>query len=178
MKPWNKEHQKENLVNAIEEGKIVQVTKGYALQEGLPILNNILDENQQEKKNIQNSIKFKDINNSIIKTQVTKELIENFHWYISKKRRQLGLTRSQLSLSLNETEDTIKLIENGIVQQNDFILINKIQDKLQLNLRNDKKDFKESPRNLISKEKESHLPDKIFEKNNIHGDEIEIIEDK
>ena len=69
------------------------------------------------------------------------ELIPNFNWEIAKARRTKGLTRKHLGRLVNADEDSIKLLENGLLPSPDFILINKIQTALNLNLRKDKKDF-------------------------------------
>ena len=186
MEPWHSEYLKSDrdLVEAIEEGKIVRVTERYARLEGLPVLRKTKIELQTPK--IQTLIKNKqeqtlsldDLRKPLKPNQVTSELIDNFHWEISKRRRQLYLTRKQLADKINEPENNLKLIENGVIPANDFKIINKIQNMLQINLRKDQKDFAQSPRSLLkeSTEKVGELEEKPFKE--IIGEEIEILEDK
>ena len=138
MESW---YSKENLesetdiVDAIEEGKIVKVSLSYAKKEGLAILRKPLIKTFQEpKKNRQfeqeERLSMDDLRRPLRpkKSQVIASLIENFQWEIAKKRRAIGLSRKQLALAINETESTIKLIENGIFPKDDFVIINKIQE--------------------------------------------------
>lgn len=201
MEPWStKSDSSEELVEAIEEGRIVRVREQYARLEGLPIL-------RKHKPTVQESIKtrekmlqdkqetfsFDDFRKPLrtSKSQVLSELLDNFHWEISKKRRTINLTRKQLAKEINEPESSIKLIENGILPSNDFVIINKLQSRLKINLRKDKQDFSQSPRSLI--EKPNEKPEENNKKtqspgqsasqtqaqteNSLAEDEIEIIDE-
>jgi ribosome-binding protein aMBF1 (putative translation factor) len=176
MEPWHPSESEENLVEAIEEGRIVKVPKEHALREGLPILrkqqpSSIVKPNEKSLLSFEKFRKPLNYKSS----QVFQELADNFHWLITKKRRYLGLTRKQLALSINESEETIKQIENGILPKDDFKTINKIQSRLDLNFRKDKKDFEKSPRSLLKKDKIEEKKNK--EESDIFGDDIELIED-
>ena len=154
----------EDNVEAIEEGKIVKVSERYAKREGLPILRRptpkIFHPKKQEEEK---RISFDDLRKPLNwrKSQVFSELIENFHWEISKKRRQIGLSRKQLALDIKESENTIKLVENGILPKDDFKIINKIQERLNINLRKDNKNFNEPVRPLIENEEEKLSRDEV-----------------
>jgi len=178
MEPWETETP-DDMVDAIEEGKIVKVTEDYATREGLPILKKakekIFPPARKLKKDEDNF--FEDLTKlpNHKKSQVTSELIENFNWRITNRRRSLGISRKQLADSINESESTLKFIENGLLKKDDFIIINKIQNQLNINLRSDKKDFSESPRSLLNEEKDTP---KSQEKNSMSGADIEITEDE
>ena len=196
MESWNPQFKyNEKLVDAIEEGKIVRVTERYARLEGLPILRKSKIETKQltiesQKLHIKNNQKpvlsLDDLRKPLRTkdNQVLSELIDNFHWEISKKRRQLSLTRKQLANKINVSEEDLKLIENGILPTRDFVIINKIQNYLQINLRKDQKDFTQSPRSLLKEKEEEKLKQ---EKNQIKseqqkedeiiGEEIEIVDE-
>ena len=175
-------------VEAIEDGKIVKVTEDYARREGLPILRKEQPElREPEKKEALKTFDSRNLKGMNLgmedlrkplnwkKSQVVMELVDNFQWIISKVRRHRGLSRKQFADNLKEEENTIKLVENGILPSEDFVLINKIQKFLQINLRKDGKDFSESPRKVLdSNPKDSHKV--IKGKGDISGDDIEIIE--
>src|SRR3989344_6779959 len=145
------------FVEAIENGRIIKVLEAYAKKEGLPILRkSIQSQNSQQRVQI-------DVKNKIEKEyrderskrlldhlrkpsgwkekQVISELVQNFNWQIARRRRDRGMTRKQLAKLTGSDEDSIKLIENGLLPSPDFVLVNKIQTALNLNLRKDKIDF-------------------------------------
>lgn len=75
------------------------------------------------------------------KNNVGKDLVDNFHWEIAKARKSRNLSRRQLGEAIGEPEANIKMIENGELPSDDFILINRIQSYLGINLRKDGKTF-------------------------------------
>ena len=184
MKPWQISPSKEpeEMVDAIEEGKIVKVSMDYAKREGLPILRkNLIPtyEMPAKKKQVnEERITIDDLRKPLNKnqSQVASELVENFHWVISKKRRGIGLSRRQLAEDIKESESNLKLIENGIIPRDDFVIINKIQERLKINIRKDKKDFNQPARSLINQEKENP-PKKAqssFQASSMSGNDIEL----
>lgn len=142
-----------NIVEAIEDGKIVKVSEEYARKEGLLILRkhqvfkaeevpqaqkaSIRREEQRGSRGLSKLDEFRKTlrpkENDLI-----KELIDNFHWLISKKRRDRGVTRKQLAVALGETENSLKMIENGVLPANNFILVNKLESYFGINLRKNK----------------------------------------
>jgi ribosome-binding protein aMBF1 (putative translation factor) len=193
----------ENIVEAIDDGRIVKVSEDHAKREGLLILrktNEISGGTQ-----VESSGGFENSGNPVISDpeahvgledlrkpldwrnqQVTQELIDNFHWHLSKARRERNLTRKQVADDLNESEKTIKLLENGIVPSKDFVLINKVQGYFGINLRRDGKDFGESARGSLGEETEQELgrfglgDEEVILDDNVSfvGDDVEIIDDQ
>ena len=186
----------DKLVEAIEEGRIVKVPEFYAKRENLPILRkpnidelrkntfrmapgiprHIKDEHKKPFLDyLRRQPSWKD-------KQVTSELINNFHWFIRLERRKKGLSRKQFAKLLNENEENLKIIEAGILPSSDFILINKIQQALNINLRKDRKDFsKDITKVMLKSEKQTEKEKQEFKKINeldSSEDEIEIIEDE
>ncbi len=170
-----------NLVDAIEEGKIVRVSEDYARREGLPILRKHVEQEnieilgEEEKKPFEDEVKTYGVEEyrkplGWKEEQVISELIDNFQWHIAKTRRQINLTRKQLAEKIGIPEQQMKMIENGLIPGKDFVLVNKIQDILGINLRKDGQDFGESPRRLVDEEKA-----KKAEKHNLDGEDFEII---
>lgn len=189
------------MVDALEEGKIMRVSEGYAKKEGLTILRrhepkNYLEREKQSQPIQKIGIEGRAYKKSLLsfeelrkpldwrKNQVVQELVEDFHWVIGKARRERNLTRKQFANLIHEHEETIKKLENGIVPTNDFILINKVQDYLHINLRKDKQNFSESARlQLTLKNQEKELAEKKQELKEVDvkvdekfsGDDIDII---
>lgn len=195
------------LIEAIEEGKIVNVPEEYAIREGLPILRKPQIEatgmGNADKKNI-DSKDLRGVDRKEIfglnfrkpwrkRNDVIDALIDNFHWVIAAKRRQLGITRKKLADAISANETDVKMIENGVLPSDDFVLINKIQNYLGINLRKDGQEFGKS---LMQQAVESRISSMSLGKEgdkkqkehkegkkgkgesrvNILGDEIEIIE--
>jgi ribosome-binding protein aMBF1 (putative translation factor) len=189
------------LVEAIEEGRIVKVPEFYAKSEGLPIIRkpsmvelqkkaSNLVPGLQEKISQENKKPFSELlqnPKSWKKQQVTSELLDNFHWNIRIERKRRGISRKQFSKILNVSEENIKMIEAGFLPSNDFILINKIQQELGINVRKDKKDYTQSIGDMMKKttiaEEGGWIPRKPKqepkkETYNFSGNEIEILEDE
>ncbi len=151
---------KEKEVDAIEDGKIVRVSEKYARREGLPIVRthgqaveNEKKENveQRKRENKGSFIGFDEFRKPLNwkKSQVELELVDNFHWEISKRRKEMGLSRRQVAKAVEESEETLKHLENGVLPTDDFLLINKLQRFLNINLRADKKDFNQNMRKIV-----------------------------
>lgn len=84
------------------------------------------------------------------KNDVARELVNNFHWEIGKARKERNMTRLQLANALSVSENVVKMLENGELPTDDFVLINKVQSYLRINLRKDGKSFDGSARAQLS----------------------------
>jgi len=62
-------------------------------------------------------------------------LIEHFHWEIMKLRRRKGLTQQKLAENLGESEIAIQMIEKSKLPEHTEILIKKLEQFFQVNLR-------------------------------------------
>ncbi len=69
------------------------------------------------------------------------DLVENFHWIIMRERRAKHISREQFAKDLGESETLIKMVEQGVLPENDNLIINKIEGYLHINLR--KSEFSE-----------------------------------
>lgn len=185
----------EKYVEVIEDGKIVSVPESYALAENLPILKKApsleikervaeISERKKREVDMENRKKMLDNFSRPLdwkSNNIINDLVENFHWLIIKERKARRLTRKQLALMINETEDVIKTIEYGRLPSNDFIIINKLQNALGIRLRKDEKEFNQSFHELNDFEKESSkrrlLNFKRKENGDLVGSEIKILEE-
>lgn len=128
------------IVEALRDGGIVKVTEQEAKEEGLIILRRPViqqtyippsrapGKSAEARENMRHSI-------IDLKNNVRGDLIENFHWTISKGRRLKNLTRHQLANLLNVSEEQIIAIENGKLPKDDYILISKLESYLAIKLR-------------------------------------------
>ena len=69
------------------------------------------------------------------------DLAENFHWVIMRTRRAKGVSRAQFAKDLGESETLVKMVEQGVLPENDNLIISKIEAYLGISLR--KKEFQE-----------------------------------
>jgi ribosome-binding protein aMBF1 (putative translation factor) len=180
MEPWQPHKEDPYLIEAIEEGKIVRVSEDYAKREGLLILRKPKIESTHSHHQALNAeeprMSFDDFRKPLNwkTSQVYPDLIENFHWLISKRRRDIGLSRRQLASSLDEPENTLKAIENGFLPKDDFVIINKLQTRLGINLRKKRDTLDQPMRKLLD---ENRKIEKTKNQSEITGDDIELIEE-
>lgn len=69
------------------------------------------------------------------KDKLPEDLIDNFHWTIQRIRRAKKISRDKFAKDIGETEEAIKMIENGFLPEEDYRLIKKIEDYLKVSLR-------------------------------------------
>jgi len=155
------------VVDAIEDGRIVRVSEDYAKREGLLILRKPIEEVKQiisgkredaTRKN-KGFIGMEDLRKplSTKNNEILKELIENFHWTLVQKRKGRLLTRKKVADALGESEVNIKMIENGVLPANNFILINKLENYYGISLRKNKVPENKTPlRQIIEFSKKSN----------------------
>ena len=62
------------------------------------------------------------------------DLVDNFHWIIMRTRRLKKLTQEQLAKEISESTAAIKMVEQGILPEDDYRLVNKIEGFLGINL--------------------------------------------
>src|SRR3990167_5758936 len=92
--------------------------------------------------------------------KVLRELADNFHWEIVKARKAKGLSRKQLADAIGENDNVLRMLENGVLPRDDFILLNKVQSFLGINLRKDRGSFGQSMRSLIDEKRVVEAEDK------------------
>lgn len=179
----------EGFVEAIEDGKIVRVTEEYAKQEGLLILRKDKKGASEPAKSNVGTFHVERRKRSIMdfdpyrrpldwkKDQVVNALIDNFHWKITAERKKRSLTRKQVAKDIGVSEESIKMIENGILPERDFVLINKLQDYYGVSFRKDGKTFGQTMRALVEEpKKEEKVKKAEDEGESVSGDDI-ILED-
>ena len=162
----------EKIVDAIEEGKIVRVSEAYAIREGLPILRKktagFLPEQGKKKEEEEARLMMDDYRKPLKwgENKVVKDLVINFNWYVSRERRKRNLSRKQLAEAIGEQEKAITMIENGILPRDDFVLVNKIEEKFGISLRKNK-DFSQEMRKLVEEPAEKEEKEMYEDKSDI-----------
>lgn len=77
------------------------------------------------------------------------EMINNFHWIIMRARRMKKLTQAQLAKEIAESEAAIKMAEQGILPEDDYRLVNKLENFLGIKIV--KPEFEEKVRPFASR---------------------------
>ena len=139
----------ESFVDAIEEGRIVKVSEYYAKREGLLILRKSAQisaqstpaqKKDEEQRNNRGFIGMEDLRKPLGSrgSDLLKELVENFHWILVRKRKDKMITRKKLASEVGESELSIRMIESGVLPANNFVLVNKLESYYGVTLRKNK----------------------------------------
>jgi len=107
----------------------------------------------RRKKVDEQNVTLKDLINKKYKSSVRTEekpklsLIDNFHWVVMRARKKKHLTVAQLAAEIHEAEVAVKMIEHGQLPEDDYRLINKLENFLGVKIRED-----ENYKSLIGRE--------------------------
>ena len=58
------------------------------------------------------------------------DLVDNFHWIVMRARRLKKLTQKKLAQEISESEVAIKMAERGVLPEDDYRLVNKLESFL------------------------------------------------
>lgn len=202
-----------DIVEAIKEGEIVRMSEAQAREEDLFILRRVSEpakETDYKVVSTKESVKtvwkeehgidpsysklqtWKSGKFSYKRNEVIKDLIDNFHWHITRARRAKDMNRKDLADAIGVSEGEIKMIEMGELPKDDFVLISKIENKLGVSLRKEKAPDKVTLADLqkMSEDKARGEIDRFHKPKtperaggmgddgggNVFGDDIEIME--
>jgi ribosome-binding protein aMBF1 (putative translation factor) len=113
-------------------------------------------------------------------SQLPSDLIPNFHWEIQRAKRIKKVTREEFAKGIGESDATIRMIEQGLLPNNDYRIIAKIENFLGVSLRKPSSGFPDTSRryvldnSLIEKEEKS-LPQKRLSFSIDHAKEPDIV---
>ena len=184
--------EKVKLYDAISNRGLIKICEDCASREDLPIVKKPTEEQIVESKtpgskSVRDRLKNMQRNNFTIgreptlrdlvdkkfKTntfQTPSDLVPNFHWTIQQIRRARKITREQFAKGIGESEATVRMVEEGILPNGDYKIINKIESYLKITLRKGSSEasgIKMPERryvldnSLIEKEKKEELPKKL-----------------
>ena len=70
----------------------------------------------------------------IKKSEVPKELVDNFHWIIMRRRRSMGLSHAQFAEKIHEPEVIVSSLEKGVLPKEYHSLLKKVESVLSVRL--------------------------------------------
>jgi ribosome-binding protein aMBF1 (putative translation factor) len=147
--------EKVRLHNAISEKGVIKICDDCNSLERLPLIKKPSDsqiEDSKRQKSVRDMLtgmnrgkllagrevslrELVDRNLKERKAKQPSDLIDNFHWTIQRIRRNRKITREQFSKGIGEPESTVRMIEQGILPDNNYKIINKIESYLGVSLR-------------------------------------------
>ena len=83
------------------------------------------------------------------------DLVDNFHWVIMRARRSKKVTQEQLARDIAESLSTIKLAEQGVLPEDDYRLISKLENYLFIRI------IREDAKQVLTKKKILDVPEKF-----------------
>ena len=124
-------------VDAIEDNKIVRVSEEYARLQGLLIIRKKIDSDlpvqpvplvqlKRAERRLKPQIEEYRKPLDYRKNNVLQELKENFQWDVSRRRREMNLSRRKLAEMIGESEDAVINLENGFLPRDNFVLLSKV----------------------------------------------------
>jgi len=127
------------FVEALEEGKIVRVSREYALREGLIVVKKKHNDlgfsaYPEEAQALGQSRNVEAQKPYYLKNDVLAGLKENFNWELQKQRKLRNLTRRQLANLSSVSEQDIITLERGQIPQN-LIALSKLETFYNISLR-------------------------------------------
>tara|TARA_Y100000296_G_scaffold48101_1_gene55128 strand:+ start:152 stop:676 length:525 start_codon:yes stop_codon:yes gene_type:complete len=174
-------------VEVIKEGEIIRMSESQAIDEDLFVLRKVIEQEREvlDLSNIESSkpapaSRLKEWRAGQInlkKNNVLEDLKDNFHWEISRVRRMKNISRKQLADKVEESEESLRMIEFGELPSDDFVLISKIERILGISLRK-KKQISEVTLADLQKMSEKKVREEIdnVQHPEFLGNEIEIDE--
>ncbi|MEM3091251.1 MAG: helix-turn-helix domain-containing protein [Candidatus Pacearchaeota archaeon] len=98
-----------------------------------------------------------------IEKTTAKNLVDNFHWILMRARRMKKITQEQLAQQIGESESVIKKLEQGILPENYYVIIKKLEAFLRVNViknENQMETPSDMPRDILipSEDKETIKP--------------------
>jgi ribosome-binding protein aMBF1 (putative translation factor) len=141
------------IVEAIDDGKIVKVPEEYAIREGLmilrkkvissaqPVAEKPLDRRPSGLDAFRKPLKYK-------QNDVAGSLVEHFHWIVVQRRKEMGMTRKQVASAVQCSEHAVKMIENGILPAENYIIVNRIEKLFGIVLRKDGQNYQANMKEL------------------------------
>ncbi len=64
-----------------------------------------------------------------------QDLVDNFHWKIIRARRLKKISREQLAKEISESIAAIKMAEQGVLPEDDYRLVNKLESFLNIKIK-------------------------------------------
>src|SRR4030042_1192373 len=145
--------EKVRLNDAISSKGIVKICSDCNAVERLPIIKRpsteqIADSQRQmsvrnmlagaNKRPVGREVSLRELVDRNLKERLAKQpsdLIDNFQWVIQRVRRNRKITREQFAKGIDENESTVRMLESGILPNNDYRIISKAENFLGVTLK-------------------------------------------
>jgi len=147
--------EKVRLYDAISSKGIVKICGDCNAAERFPIIKRPTTdqiEDSQKQKSVRDTLSgmnrgkliarremsLRELVDKNLKERLSKQpsdLIDNFQWTIQRMRRNRKITREQFAKGINESEATVRMLEQGVLPNNDYKLITKVENYLRINLK-------------------------------------------
>lgn len=155
------------LLDAITPKGIVKVCERCAQEEGIPIIKRPTTfqlkesekkptfkekfssvskpEPKKEERNLKEIVD-KNYESSVSKDKKPRpDLVDNFHWIIMRARRLKKISRKKLAEEISEAESAIEMAEQGILPEDDYRLVNKLESFLGVKIRKSNQSLIQKP---------------------------------
>lgn len=154
--------QRARLLDAISSSGIVKICEKCSEKEGIPVMKRPTSQQLKDSEKENQTVKKAFVQSSqVIKEAKEKEatettlrdivdrnyldkapkglrprpdLVDHFHWAIMRARRAKKLTQEQLAHEISESLAAIKMAEQGILPEDDYKLVNKLESFLGIKL--------------------------------------------
>ncbi len=145
--------EKVRLNDAISSKGIVKICSDCNVVERLPIIKKPSTEqiaDSQRQMSVRNmlaankgrpagrEVSLRELVDRNLKERLAKQpsdLIDNFQWTIQRTRRNRKITREQFARGIDETEATVRMLESGVLPNNDYRIISKAESFLGITLK-------------------------------------------
>ena len=147
--------EKVRLYDAISEKGIIKICGECAAIEKIPIIRKPTEDqiaDSQRQKSVRDMLAgvnrgkslagreftLRELVDRNLKERLAKQpsdLIDNFQWTIQRVRRNRKITREQFAKGIGESEATVRMLESGVLPNNDYKIINKTESFLGINLK-------------------------------------------
>ena len=111
---------------------------------------------QKEESSLRDLVDRNFSQNSKVMKKPRKDLVDNFHWVIMRTRRGKKITQEQFAKAILEPLAAVKMAEQGVLPEKDYILVRKIERFLGIS---------------IVKEEEMVIPE-VVEKTEMSSEEL------
>ncbi len=108
------------------------------------------------------SVQLRDLVNENYRKKISEkkgprtDLVDNFHWVIMRARRLRKITQKDLAREISEAEAAISMAEKGILPEDDYKLVKKLEAYLGINI------IKSSARENLAEREGREMPARIL----------------
>lgn len=147
------------IIRKPSTSQLKEAERGQSVSERLRRLSG-MQEKKEGPKSILDQIRKLDENPELEKPEEKTpfNLIDNFNWHVQRARRNKGLSHKQLGWALGESETAVKMVESGDLPEGPEKLIRKLEQFLQIKLRERTEEELDEERRKLENKKKFKIP--------------------